>query len=81
MNLFISKESGNKVLMRNMSIDTGFNNHNIYGSTGEQFIGVTSNLDNVDINNLNISEETRSELEMRETNSNPVLVLFKMKDF
>ena len=81
MNLFISKESGNKVLMRNMSIDTGFNNHNIYGSTGEQFIGVTSNIDNVDINNLNISEETRSELEMRETNSNPVLVLFKMKDF
>lgn len=77
--LFISKNSGRKILMEKLSNTTPISDYNIYGSTGHKFICSTSDV--LISDDLSIPQETKHKLLNRDSNSNPVLVLYKIKDF
>ncbi len=57
------------------------NNYIICGSTGDSFIAIVSDLYMEDIMNSCLEVEEKAELAIRTQNSNPALVLFKVKDF
>ncbi len=79
--ILISKKTDKVYALSNVQNCLFWNNFEIYGSTGNKFIALASDLNIDDIMNSCLDIDNKAALTQRTMNSNPVLVLFEVKDF